>query len=270
MSRIPPGAAPWVERFTRAGYATKGSVYITVGVLAAKAAVGRGGRTTGAKGALATILSQPLGQILLSIVVLGLVGYSLSRFLGVVIDSERKGSGAKGLAVRSYYLVSGLAHASLAYAGIRMLRGARESGGDENLRSWTGWLLSLPHGVKILYAIGALLVGSGIYQLYKAWVEKLDKRLDLSTLRSASKIWVFRVARFGMAARGVVFIVIGTFLIRAAKAYSPNQARGVGGAFDALRDSPYGKWVLVTVACGFVAYGLYEIVRARYRRITPV
>ena len=44
-------ASPWVDRFARFGYATKGTVYLVVGTLAIVAAIGMGGRTTDPPGA---------------------------------------------------------------------------------------------------------------------------------------------------------------------------------------------------------------------------
>ena len=59
---------PWTERIARFGYATKGAVYIVVGTLATKAALGMGGETTDTRGAMQTIEMQPFGKVLLGIV----------------------------------------------------------------------------------------------------------------------------------------------------------------------------------------------------------
>ncbi|HLG27874.1 MAG TPA: DUF1206 domain-containing protein, partial [Paenisporosarcina sp.] len=48
-------AKPWVRRFGRFGYMAKGVVYGMIGVLAALAAFGPGGETTGTSGALQSI-----------------------------------------------------------------------------------------------------------------------------------------------------------------------------------------------------------------------
>jgi hypothetical protein len=49
------------EWLARSGYAAHGCVYVIMGGLAVLAALGAGGQTTGAKGALAALLSQPFG-----------------------------------------------------------------------------------------------------------------------------------------------------------------------------------------------------------------
>jgi len=68
-------------------------------------------------------------------------------------------------------------------------------------------------------------------------------------------------------ARGVVFGIIGLFLIQAAWRARAEEARGLGGALRALEQQPYGPYVLGAVALGLVAYGLYMFVEARYRRM---
>lgn len=77
-----------------------------------------------------------------------------------------------------------------------------------------------------------------------------------------------RAGRFGLAARGVVFSIIGGFLIVAAVQSDPNESRGLGGALRALAEQPYGPWLLGVTAAGLIAYGIYSVMLARYRRMT--
>ncbi|HEX8151415.1 MAG TPA: DUF1206 domain-containing protein, partial [Pyrinomonadaceae bacterium] len=76
-----------------------------------------------------------------------------------------------------------------------------------------------------------------------------------------------RAGQVGLTARGVVFGIIGAFLIQAALHARAHEARGLGGALLALEQSPYGPWLLGAVALGLVIYGLYMFVEARYRRM---
>jgi hypothetical protein len=76
-----------------------------------------------------------------------------------------------------------------------------------------------------------------------------------------------RAGQVGLTARGVVFGIIGIFLIQAALRARPEEARGLSGALRALEQQPYGPYVLGAVALGLVAYGLYMFVEARYRRM---
>jgi hypothetical protein len=67
----------------------------------------------------------------------------------------------------------------------------------------------------------------------------------------------------------VVFLVVGIWVVLAAWHARPSEARTPAGALESLREQPYGTALLVVVAVGLGAFGLFEIVKARYRRITP-
>lgn len=86
----------------------------------------------------------------------------------------------------------------------------------------------------------------------------------MSPKEQAAATWL---GRAGMGARGVVFGIIGGFLLYAALRSDPNEARGLAGAFKILAQQPFGLWLLGIVAAGFVAYGLYQFFEARYRRV---
>ncbi len=86
-------------------------------------------------------------------------------------------------------------------------------------------------------------------------------------MRPVEVTWVTRVGRFGLAARGIVFGIVGSFLIVAALRTDAEQARGLCEALAGLAGGSFGPWLLAVVALGFVAYGLYTLAEARYRWI---
>jgi hypothetical protein len=112
------------------------------------------------------------------------------------------------------------------------------------------------------------VIGYGLYQLYRAYRAKLSKELDLSPLSPDAATWVVRLARFGMAARGVVFSIVGWFLIRAAMQRDASEAGGLDEALATLERQAHGRWLLGATALGLVAYALYQFVNARYRRVS--
>jgi hypothetical protein len=112
--------------------------------------------------------------------------------------------------------------------------------------------------------VGLLVAGYGVHQIRRGWTVDLDKRLSLTTLAPATRRWVVRVARVGLAARGIVFTVLGYMFVRAAIDADPSATNGVEGVLDAMREH---SWLLGIVALGLAAYGIYSMVLARYRRI---
>jgi hypothetical protein len=160
----------------------------------------------------------------------------------------------------------GIAHAALGVQAVLIILGWR--GKEGNIaREWTAWLLSAPLGAWLVGIGGAVVLGYGVSQLYRAVAGDLRKDLDLAALGDLVVRWAVRFGRFGIAARGVTFSVIGFFLIRAALRYDPRQAKGIADALRSLASRPSPPWLLGAVAVGLVSYGLYELFEARYRRI---
>ena len=263
-------ASPWVEWIARFGYAAKGVVYVVMGVLAMLAAAGAGGgSTTDQNGAFQTIEEAPFGQVLLSVVAVGLLGYVLWRSIQAVADPDGEGTDLKGVVKRIGYAGSALIHAFFAFTAANLAAGAGGKWGS-SAEEWTGWFLSLPLGWLFLVAVGTGIVGVGLYQIYEAYHSEFKKYLKLGALSDGEHGWIEHGGRFGVVARGVVFVIAGVFLILAALRSDEQEVRGLGGALSAILEQPFfGNLLLGIVAVGLVAYGLLMIAVARYRSIAP-
>ena len=262
--------SPFIRRFARCGYAAKGVVYVIVGGLAAAVAFGRGGQTTGSRGALQALLEQPFGRVLLGIVAFGLACYAAWQFIRAVEDPEHEGADGKAVAKRAGLFVSGVIHVGLVVAAVAMVGGGGGGGdgsGDGSAQDWTATLMGYPLGRWLVATVGLVVGGYGVHQLVRAYKADLDSQLVLAGLSATTQQWVRRVSRFGMAARGVVFGIVGLFLLLAAWRHDPGEARGLGGALHSLQEQGYGPWLLGAVAVGVIAYGGYQFVLARHRRI---
>ena len=261
------GKHPWTERLARIGYAAKGVVYIVVGVLATMTALGIGGEAKGTQGAMRSIARQPFGRIMLSIVAFGLVAYVIWRWVQAITDADDKGTKAKGIALRLGYAGSGFIYAGLALSAARIVFGAREDGRPGAAQSWTATMMTLPYGNWLITLAALGVMGYGVYQCYKGYTAKFRKRLKVGEMSERGRLWATRSGRFGFIARGIVFLIVGGFLIQAAWYDDSSKAKGLDGALQNLIQQPFGPWLLGGVALGLVAYGLYMLVEARYRRI---
>jgi hypothetical protein len=275
VNRAALHASPAIAALARMGFAAKGVVYVLVGGLALLAAVGSRlpfhtpeGATTGSRGALRTLLDQPYGKAMLIAVAIGLAGYALWCFVRAVLDPGRDGKDFKGIAKRAGNVGKGVIHVALVMAVVRMLRGSGSAGDDgQGARDWTAWLMSFPMGQWLVALVGLGVVGYGGRQIYRAWVSKMDDPLNLGRMGPGGRAWTVRLSRFGMAARGVVFGIIGMFLVVAAYRANPREVKGVGEALATLERQPYGPVLLAVVALGLVSYGVFQFILARYRRI---
>jgi len=263
----------FIEHFARFGFAIKGVVYCIIGALAALAPVGLGTRPTGTQGALRTLLEQSIGSLLLSIVAFGFVCFGLFQLVRAVDDPDHVGSGFQGVWRRIGWAANALVQFALASVAIGMLVGLRRAaaiaGDDERqVHDWTAWALAYPPGRWVVAGVGIGILIYGVLQVRRGLIGKLDRRLSFVSASDRRRRWARGVSRFGVAARGIVFGLIGVFLIRAAYDANAHEARGMGGTLRALATEPYGPWLLGTAAMGLIAYGLYDFVLARYRRIT--
>jgi Domain of Unknown Function (DUF1206) len=257
-----------IEPLARLGYASKAFIYCTVGVLALMAALQRGGHVTDTRGALRVILSQPLGNAVLFVLAAGLCGYAIWRALDAILDPDRRGTTFKGLAVRIGNLVKALVYVGVGIEAFRLAQGLRASSGtDRRVRLWTGRVMELPFGEWIIGVTGLIVIGYGAAEIVGALKHRDDIRLDLSSMRPDRRRILLAISRFGVAARALIIVVLGFFLVRAALQHDPGQAQGIRGSVLELASGVEGRWILGAIALGLIAYAVDQALHARYRRI---
>ncbi|MBC7291451.1 MAG: DUF1206 domain-containing protein [Actinotalea sp.] len=244
---------PAVRKGARLGYAANGLINIIIGWIALQVAFGggSGGQEASAGGALETLVAQPFGAVLLWI---AFAGFALLGVWNIVFafltdeTKERVKAGAKGVT----YLV-------LAGTTLRVVTGGS---GSDDTSGMTATLMQQPFGRVLVALVGLGVVGVGVYQIVKGWKKKF-----LEDLQSRPPHWAELAGRAGYVARGVAFVVVGGLFVTAAATADPEEAQGLDGALQTLREAPFGQVLLVLVALGFVAYGVYSFARAKYARL---
>lgn len=272
---IAGAASRKLELLSRAGYAAKGVVYATVGVLVLATLYGAFGNEglTGTKGAVNTISDARFGNLMLFLLIVGLVGYVIWRFLQGIKDTEGKGGGLKGWGQRLGFMISGLFYASLTFYAIKLagwFSGGPTSAsadGEGTQQALTERLMSYEAGVWAVGIAGLVFIGVAIYQLYRAASCKFEDNWKLYEIPPQRLQLARRFAQFGIFARSITFSLTGGLLILAAVRSNPEEARGLGYALQTLRDESYGTILLTIIGAGLVCYGLYCFLNARYRTV---
>lgn len=72
--------------------------------------------------------------------------------------------------------------------------------------------------------------------------------------------WVVPLMRFGYAARGVTYVILGVLTFLAA--WTGGEAEGTSSALASLRDQPWGVPLLWVVAAGLLGYAIWRFVAA--------
>jgi len=253
-----------LEVMARLGHGARGLVYCLVGGLALLAAVGSGGQTGGSRSALQTLLGQPFGRVLLVAIAIGFAFVAVWRVVEALTDADHRGRTWKGLGVRAAHFGSGFIYFGLMLSALGLAFGSGGGGDDRAARDWTAWLMAQPFGLWLAGLVGVGVAGAGIAHGWRAWRGNVTRGLSCS--EDVAR-WAVPMGRLGFGARGIVFVLIGGFLVLAAIHSRASEARGLGGALRALQTQPYG-WVLLGVtAAGLFAFGLFGLVEAVYRRI---
>jgi Domain of Unknown Function (DUF1206) len=256
----------WEELLGRVGLVAKGISYGLVGVLAAGVAAGVGGKATSREGALHDLAGTAFGKFVLILLIIGFVAYAAWRVLQAVTVRERDDT--KAWAKRIAYLARAAVYCGLAFSAGRIVAG---SGGgqsqNQKAHKATGVVLSWPGGTWLVGIAGAVLIGVGVWNLYRGLSRKFEDKWR-GGMSPFARTWGGRAGVVGHVARFVVFTLIGGFAIKAASDYNPKDAVGLDGALQTLAQRSYGSYLLGLTAAGLIAYGIYCFFDARYRDLS--
>jgi hypothetical protein len=255
----------WIQTWAKLGFAVGGFVYLMIGFLAFLVAYRNRGNIVGPNGAIERIGAQPYGEFLLGVISLGLFGYAVWCFVQAIWDTDQDGKDLKGIAFRIGGFCSGLAYASLGLLAFNRMRGYHTGGNPA--RHWTAEILAHGWGSWLVGWAGIIFAAVGIGLVIYAARGGFRKYLRLEEAHRAARQWILLLGKWGYIALGVVFGLIGWFLVSAAVHSEANRVKGLDGALRALARQSYGPWLLGVVAVGLAAYGAFMLVEARYRRL---
>jgi uncharacterized protein DUF1206 len=258
----------WAQRLARFGHLARGVTFCLVGVLALEVAFGLGGKITDRKGALQTLAGDPFGRALLGALAVGLGGYALWRFAQALLGEKLETGEDVSVWKRIGNVGKGLLYSGLCIICATLVFQADEPGGGKKEEDRaTAWILEQPAGRWLVAAIGIAIVGVGLFNFFRAVTGGFRKDLKEEQMGRDERRWYTAIGFVGHLARAVVFSLAGLFLLRAAYEYDPKEAIGLDGALAKVARAEYGTFLLVLVASGLFAYGLFSIVQARYREV---
>ncbi len=261
---------PWVTWLAKLGYIVRGLLYIIMGLLALRLAFGvTGGEATDTTGALDFIAHQPWGKGVLLVMIVGLAGYSLWGFVRALLDPLGRGTDIKGLTARAGNLVSGLSYGLLIIPAVKLLQNQEKVASTGTPQGIAQKLMSQPAGVWLVAGFGLFWILSAFGQWQLAWKKSFMEDLRLGKMSADEEKAAERIGQVGFAARGVVYALVGLFLLQAAATADAVVAQGFDGVLLKLTQQPYGHWLLGVVAFGLVLFGVFSVMCARWYRTGP-
>lgn len=253
------------EVLSRAGFVARGLIYGIIGLLAFEVAVSDTGKLTNQQGAIRTVASQPFGEFLLLLLAIGLGGYAIWRLFRAALGHGPED--ADSTLERLGGLGSGLVYGALCLTSIKVLTGSSAAAQSSKPDQATAGVFDWPAGRWLVALAGVVMLGVAAYQLVKGIRQTFLEELKTGEMSAGLETWVRWIGTIGHVARAVVFGLVGWFLLKAAYEFEAKEAVGLDGALTKILKASYGPWLLGFVAAGLIAFAMYSISEARYRRI---
>ena len=163
--------------------------------------------------------------------------------------------------------MSAATYAALLFSIVGILRssGSASSGEDEDrmVEGLVKDVMAMTAGRWLVALAAAVVVVIGLVFVRKGWTRSF--RDDISGDTGIEGTLTDRLGVVGWIARGLVMIVIGWFLALAAYRFDPDEAAGFDDSIRQLTSTGWGAVLAGLIAIGFIAYGAFCIVSARFR-----
>jgi hypothetical protein len=254
-----------VDTLGRIGLVGYGIVHLLVAWLALAVAFGVPDvAPPDAEGAIATVAATPGGSLALGLCAVGLIAFALWQVTAAAIGF-RWVSGGERFRKRSGAVAKSIATGALAVLIVDALVG-RQDRSRTTAQSLAGDLLALPAGRVLLGLVaGVILTLAGI-MTYTGVRRTFMGDLDVRRLGPAARHAIEVLGVAGHLSRALALAVIGVLAATAALVADPNRAGGLDSALRALGATGPGAALLIVVAAGFGAFGLFCVADAATRR----
>ncbi|ONH32658.1 hypothetical protein BL253_04625 [Pseudofrankia asymbiotica] len=249
----------------RLGLASRGLVYLLIGVLAIQVAAGNSNEKTNREGALRQIADKPFGTAVLVILIIGFIGYAAWRLLDAATGHTDEDDGKKKAGKRATSAVRGLIYLAIAGSTIKFLTSGH--GGSGEPAPYTARVMGHTGGRWLVGVVGIVVIGIGIGMIWRGVATKFEKKLRVGEMGPRVRTLTVRSGQIGYVARGIVFGLAGIFVTKAAVDFDPNGAKGLDGTLKTIAGNSYGPWLLGICAVGLALFGAYSFFEARYRKL---
>jgi Domain of Unknown Function (DUF1206) len=246
----------------RIGLVAYGVVYLLVAWLAVQVAIGDGGKAD-KNGALQTVAAQPAGSFLLWVITIGLAAFVVWQVVEAIWGY--KYAGERRTRKRLTSAGEALLFGYVAYSAGRIAAsGSAPSDADQS--SLVAKLLAEPFGKALVALAGLAVIAIAAFVVRHGVKKVFLEDLDLSTASPTTRDSVTKLGQVGYVAVGIAYGIAGALVVVAALRSDPNQATGLDTALKTLSAQPFGDLLLIVIAAGLAAFGVYSLFDARYRR----
>ncbi|MDP9221915.1 MAG: DUF1206 domain-containing protein [Actinomycetota bacterium] len=247
----------------RFGLLSRGFVYLVIGWLTLKIALGQGKQQANQQGALADVAQQSYGELLLWALGLGFAAYAIWRLSQAAFGTATDGSKA---GPRVQALARGIVYASFAFMTFSFIAGTSQKTQTHQQAALTARVMRHDYGRWLVGIAGIIVIVVGAAQVIEGVTKKFQRQLQMADASETTRKVVIRLGQVGTVTRGLVFVVAGFLVVDAAVTFDPKKSTGLDGALRTLAHQPFGPWLLSASAVGLMAFGLYGLASARYTK----
>ncbi|MBB1502479.1 DUF1206 domain-containing protein [Propioniciclava sp. MC1683] len=244
----------------KVGLVFYGIVHLLVAVTAVRMALGLRGSDEEASntGALRSLAETPLGAGLLWVVAAGFFALVVWQAVTALIGFHEF-DGFKRVRKRLSAALRTVLYGYLGVAAARIASGPDVEDGEDAQESLSQGLLGLPFGQVLVGIVGLAVLGYAIAQVSKAFRTSFHDELD-TTLTGAK----LRLTQAGFVGKGIAIGIVGALFLWAALDADAQKAGGLDKALQQVLQQPLGMWLLLALALGIGAYGIYCFFWARH------
>jgi hypothetical protein len=254
-----------LEVLTRVGFIGYGLLHLAVAWLALQIALGHPSDEGDQSGAFRTLARQPFGRVILVVVIVGLAAMAIWQLLEAAIGHHDE-HGASRTAERVASVARAIVYALLAFTAGKVVAGAPSSNASQQQNTTAG-VLAHPAGRWLIALAGLAVVAIGVGLLVYGAKKKFERRLKIGQMSRQTRQIAVRLGQFGYIAKGVAFGIAGILLASAALKRDAQESRGLDAALRSLVGKPYGTVLLIVIAIGFAAFGVYCFFQSKYRKV---
>lgn len=253
-----------MKLLARIGLVSRGMIYLLIGVLALMVVFKNPeGRNTDPRGAIKQLMLQPMGYLYVVLIAVGLCCYAIWRIAEAKDARKVFARNLQGYAYRLGLFFSALIHLAFGYYAFNLVFEFQKDNSRWTERKAAKWVLSFHNGD---YFLGGVGLGIFIFGAAQVVIAIREYFLVIVNIPAKRKKFLMPICKFGLIARGFVFMIVGLFFMEAAYYHDSREAGGLKQAWILLAKQPMGwAWVSI-VAVGLISYSGYCAVEAKYRR----
>lgn len=251
-----------LHALARIGFVVLGVVHAIIGILAFAITRDPDDAEVDQTGALLAIARTSVGGVLLWLIAIGFLALFVWEVLETILVPGRDRT--RRWARRIPEFAKAVAYAVIGALALVFALGGRPSAAESGY-DVSATLIAVPGGAWLLIAVGLGTLAVGIGFVVAGVGRRFRQLLRMPSGARGTTVTVIGV--LGYVGKGIALGVVGVLVVIGAAMADPRAASGLDGALTELVTKPYGEILVWIAGAGFIVYGLFCLLRARYARL---